>query len=61
VVTATYEGTTVEQARAACGWPLRAAAEVGTIGRPTDEELRVLRDLQARTKAAHAVSVRLTL
>ena len=61
VVTATYEGTTVEQARAACGWPLRAAAAVGTIARPTDEELRVLRDLQARTKAAHAVSVRLTL
>lgn len=60
VVTATYEGTTVEQARAACGWPLRAAPEVGTIARPTDEELRVLRDLQARTKAAHAVPVQLT-
>jgi glutaconate CoA-transferase, subunit B len=60
VVTATYEGTTLEQARAACGWPLRAAATVGTIGRPTDEELRVLRDLQARTKAAHAAPVRLT-
>ena len=60
VVTATYEGTTVEQARAACGWPLRTAAEVGMIARPTDGELRVLRDLQARTRAAHAERVRLT-
>ena len=60
VVTATYDGTTVEQARAACGWPLRTAAEVGMIARPTDGELRVLRDLQARTRAAHAERVRLT-
>lgn len=61
VLTATYEGTTVEQVRAACGWPLRTAPVVATIPAPTAHELAVLRDLQARTKAAHGVRVTISV
>jgi glutaconate CoA-transferase subunit B len=61
VVTSTYEGTTVEQARAGCGWALRERAPIAVVARPTVEELKVLRDLHARTKAAHAQRVRVTL
>ena len=61
VLTQRYAGVTVEQVRAACGWPLRVAEAVREVPPPTDEELRVLRDLQARTKAAHATRVTITL
>lgn len=59
VVTSTYEGATVEQACAECGWALRAATNVGVVARPTAVELQVLRDLHARTRSAHAKPVRL--
>lgn len=61
VLTSLVEGTTVEQARAACGWPLRVAATIGTIARPSDRELTMLRDLHARTKLAHSQRVTLDL
>lgn len=49
---ALHPGATVEQARAATGWPLRLAPALGRTEPPTDEELRVLRELHARTRAA---------
>ncbi len=54
MLTALHPGATVEQARAATGWPLRVAAELGRTAPPTAEELRVLRELHARTKLARA-------
>jgi glutaconate CoA-transferase, subunit B len=51
---ALHPGATVEQARAATGWPLRVAAELGRTAPPTSEELRVLRELHARTRLARA-------
>ncbi len=53
LLVALYEGGTVEAARQATGWPLRAAEEVGRVEPPTDDELRVLRDLHERTRRAH--------
>ena len=50
-----YEGVSLEQVRDATGWPLRVADDVIELAPPTDSELRVLRDLQRRTRAAHAV------
>lgn len=49
---ALHPGATVDQARAATGWPLRVADDLRFTDPPTDEELRVLRDLHARTRAA---------
>jgi glutaconate CoA-transferase, subunit B len=56
---ARYDGVTVEQVVKATGWPLRVAEQVEVVPPPTDEELRVLRDLHARTRAAHNRPVRL--
>jgi glutaconate CoA-transferase subunit B len=52
-----YEDVTVEKIRAATGWPLAVADTVEVIPPPTAEELRVLRDLHARTRIAHAADV----
>jgi glutaconate CoA-transferase subunit B len=52
---ARYEGVSLDQVRDATGWPLRVADDVIELAPPTDSELRVLRDLQRRTRAAHAV------
>ncbi|QIN79962.1 CoA-transferase subunit beta [Rubrobacter marinus] len=51
-LTALHPGSTVEEAREATGWELRVAEELGTTEPPTEEELRVLRDLKSRTEAA---------
>jgi glutaconate CoA-transferase subunit B len=51
-LTALHPGATVEQAREATGWELRVAQRVTTTEPPTEEELRVLRDLKATTEAA---------
>ena len=48
-----YDGVAVEDVVAATGWPLKVAAEVKPVAPPTAEELRLLRDLHARTRAAH--------
>ncbi len=50
---ALHPGTSVEQAREATGWDLRVANNPGTTDPPTEEELRVLRDLRERTEAAN--------
>ncbi|HSE72016.1 MAG TPA: CoA-transferase subunit beta [Nocardioidaceae bacterium] len=52
-LTRLHPGVTVEQARAATGWPLRVADEVATTTAPTQNELTALRELHARTKEAH--------
>ena len=49
---ALHPGATVEEAREATGWELRVAEELETTEPPTEEELRILRDLRARTAAA---------
>ena len=61
VLTGLFEGMTVAHAQAKVGWSLRQGAAVEPVPPPTAEELAVLRDLQARTRAAHAATVRLTL
>ena len=38
----------VDDARAATGWELRVADDVGETDAPTDEELAALRELKAR-------------
>jgi glutaconate CoA-transferase subunit B len=52
-VSALHPGVSREQVTAATGWPVRFAAEVGETPAPSAAELKVLRDLQAATKAAH--------
>lgn len=51
-LTALHPGATVEAAHEATGWELKVAEKVTTTEPPTEEELRVLRDLRARTEAA---------
>jgi acyl CoA:acetate/3-ketoacid CoA transferase beta subunit len=45
-LSALHPGVAVEQVRAATGWPLRIADTLGETAPPTDEELRVLRELE---------------
>jgi glutaconate CoA-transferase subunit B len=49
-----FPEATVEKARGAVGWPLAVAAKVETPPPPTENELTVLRALNARTKEAHS-------
>lgn len=49
-----HAGVTREALQAATGWPLKYAADVGETPVPTSLELEVMRDMQARTKKAHA-------
>jgi glutaconate CoA-transferase subunit B len=51
-VVSIHPGVTREQIADATGWPVKFAATVAETPAPTAEELRVLRDLHARTKAA---------
>lgn len=44
---------TREQVIAATGWAIRFAETVENTAEPTDVELKALRDLEARTAAAH--------
>ncbi len=53
VVVSLHPGVTKEAATAACGWPLRFSDSVTETPPPTEKELGVLRELQARTKRAH--------
>ena len=54
---ALHPGASVEDARGATGWDLKVAGEVATTEPPTEDELRVLRDLQERTAAARRKKV----
>jgi glutaconate CoA-transferase subunit B len=48
-----HPGVTAEQMQESCGWTIRYADDLGETPAPTAEELEVLRDINARTKAAH--------
>lgn len=48
-----HPGATAEEAREATGWDLKVAEETTTTEPPAREELRVLRDLHERTRAAN--------
>lgn len=61
VATAVYPGVTVDDMRAATGWPLRVADAVTELEPPTGDELERLRALHDRTRAAHAQPVRISL
>ena len=54
VLTALFEGATLDEARAAVGWPLRVGAAIEALGPPTSQELESLRALHARTREAHS-------
>jgi glutaconate CoA-transferase subunit B len=56
-----YEHTTSEQAVKATGWPLNVAGRVDVVAPPTEDELRILRDLHERTRRAHSTPVRLRI
>jgi len=51
---ARFPGVEIDRIRLATGWPLLVAPEVEVLAPPSETELRVLRDLQQRTRAAHA-------
>jgi len=53
-LTSVHPGVTAEKAVLNTGWPLKVAAKVETTAPPTETELRVLRDLNERTRKAHA-------
>ncbi len=53
-VVSIHEGVTQPQVSAATGWPVRFAAPMATTPPPTADELTMLRDLQERTRRAHA-------
>ena len=55
-LTALHPGSTVEQAKEATGWDLKVARKIDVTLAPTDAELTALRDLYARTAAAHGTS-----
>ena len=51
-VVAIHPGVTREQIADSTGWKVKFAAKVADTPPPTAQELEVLRDLHARTKAA---------
>jgi glutaconate CoA-transferase, subunit B len=53
-VVSLHPGVSEAAVREACGWPLKLAGALRETPPPTQEELRVLRDLHARTRRAHA-------
>ncbi len=53
-VVSIHPGIKREQIQENTGWPVRYAADLKETISPTDSELSVLRDLQARTRAAHS-------
>ena len=58
---ALYPGGTVEAVRAATGWRVQVAENLEVLPPPDPVTLATLRDLYARTRAAHSSAVRLTL
>jgi len=53
-VTAMHPGVTRELIQQSTAWPVRFAEQVAVSSEPTAAELTVLRDLQERTRRAHA-------
>lgn len=60
-LTALFADASVDEARAAVGWPLLLADRLDTIAAPSAYELDTLRALDARTREAHARPVRIPL
>ena len=56
-LTSVHPGVTVEKVAANTGWPLKVAPVVETAAPPSENELRVLRELNERTRRAHAEQV----
>lgn len=56
-LTSVHPGISLDSVVAATGWKLKIAVEVATTPKPTQTELTMLRDLQARTAKAHAGQV----
>ncbi|MEO8482963.1 MAG: CoA-transferase subunit beta [Acidobacteriota bacterium] len=56
-VVSLHAGVTADQVRTQTGWPIAFAAAVDETPAPTSTELEVLRDLNARTAAAHGAVV----
>jgi glutaconate CoA-transferase, subunit B len=52
-VVSLHPGVTREMVQDTCGWPVKFTEALEETPAPTDLELTTLRDLQARTKAAH--------
>lgn len=55
---ARYEHASIDSIRLSTGWPLAVADAVDVIPAPSARELKALRDLHDRTRAAHARPVR---
>src|SRR5690242_2978002 len=53
VLQSVHPGVTVEQVKEATGWNLKVADEMKQTPAPTGQELAALRELHARTAAAH--------
>lgn len=60
-LTALFADASIDEARAAVGWPLAVADRLDTIAAPSTHELDTLRALDARTREAHARPVRIPL
>lgn len=58
-LTALYADATLDEARAAVGWPLAVPGRLDQVEPPTPHELEILRALHARTREAHARPVAL--
>jgi glutaconate CoA-transferase subunit B len=57
MLTTVHPGVSVEQVRAATGWELKVAPRIAITPAPCPLELSALRDLHARTAAAHGAAV----
>jgi glutaconate CoA-transferase subunit B len=53
-VVSLHPGVSRDMVQDTCGWTVRFADELSETPRPTEIELSTLRDLRARTKAAHS-------
>jgi glutaconate CoA-transferase subunit B len=57
VVVSLHPGSTKDAVRTACGWALRFSEQLSETPPPTEAELSVLRELHARTAAAHQLDM----
>ncbi|WP_420410180.1 CoA-transferase subunit beta [Hoeflea sp.] len=53
-VVSLHPGVTRDMVQETCGWEVRFATDIVETAAPTETELTTLRDLRARTKAAHS-------
>ena len=54
VLTSLHPGVEIDEVRAATGWDIKVADQLRETEMPSSAQLEALRDLQARTAAAHA-------